>query len=170
MHRLTPAIVRGYLPPDQADAARALLTANHPGDEALPSTWPRWAQVLVHLLALDPDASTEALVGLTFDTAWYLIRRGDARAAYDLARRLYQHNLDRIGPDDAATLNRATTVAIALREMGRYDQAPDWTRTPWPGSTACSSGRRRGGHPSPSTGQHDLDPTVAGQEATSTGQ
>ena len=65
MHRLTHAIVRGYLPPGQADAARAaahaLLTANHPGDPELPSTWPGWAQLLAHLLALDPGATTAAL-------------------------------------------------------------------------------------------------------------
>ena len=127
MHRLTQAIVRGYLPPDQADAVRgaaaALLIANHPGDEEVPSTWPGWAQLLTHLLALDPDASTEALADLTYDAAWYLIRRGDARAAYDLVCRIYQHHLDQLGPDDAWTLAAAGTVAVALRAMGRYDQA-----------------------------------------------
>ena len=79
--------------------------------------------MLAHLLALDPDASTEALAGLTYDAAWYLIRRGDARAAYDLARRLYRHRLDRLGPDDAGTLDAASAMAFALDEMGRYDQA-----------------------------------------------
>jgi hypothetical protein len=68
MHRLTQAIVRGYLPPGQADTARgaaqALLIANHLGDEELPSTWPRWAQMLAHLPVLNPDASTEALPDL----------------------------------------------------------------------------------------------------------
>ena len=70
MHRLTQAIVRGYLPPGQAadtrERAAALLAANHPGDEELPSTWPGWARLLPHLLALDPEASTEALSGLTY--------------------------------------------------------------------------------------------------------
>ena len=92
MHRLTQAILRGYLPPEQAadtrDRAAALLAANHPGEAQLPSTWPGWARLLPHLLALDPDTSTAALSGLTYDGAWYLIRRGDARNGYDLARRL----------------------------------------------------------------------------------
>ena len=78
MHRLTQAIVRGYLPPDQAaetrDAAALLLAANHPGDEELPTTWPGWARLLPHLLALDPEASMAALSDLTFDAVWYLIR------------------------------------------------------------------------------------------------
>jgi hypothetical protein len=127
LHRLTQAIVRGYLPPDQADAARAaaqaLLTANHPGDGELPSTWPGWAQLLAHMLALDPDASTEALTDLNRDAAWYLFRRGDAHAAYDLARRLYQHCLGQLGPDDVRTLSTAGTVATALRAVGRYGEA-----------------------------------------------
>ena len=64
MHRLTQAIVRGYLPPEVAtgirEAAAALLAANHPGGKALPSTWPGWALMLPHLLALGPETSTAA--------------------------------------------------------------------------------------------------------------
>jgi hypothetical protein len=127
MHRLTQAIIRGYLPPDRAADTRgrasALLAANHPGDEALPSTWPGWARLLPHLLALDPQASTAALSNLTYDAIWYLIRRGDARSAYDLAYHLYQHDLGKLGPDDPATMNAAGTVAVVLRDLGRYGQA-----------------------------------------------
>jgi len=127
MHRLTQAIVRGVLPPDEAAAARAaahaVLAANHPGDEKLPSTWPGWAQLLPHLLAADPDAAEPTLRDLTYDAAWYLIRRGDARGGYDLARRLYQHRLDQLGPDDPGTLAAASTVAVILRHMGRYGEA-----------------------------------------------
>jgi hypothetical protein len=127
MHRLTQAIVRGYLPPDQAAATReeaaAVLAAGHPGDEALPSTWPGWARLLPHLLAVDPEAATAAVSDLTYDAIWYLIRRGDARNGYDLARRLYQHHLGELGPDDPGTLSAAATVAVVLRALGRYGQA-----------------------------------------------
>ena len=79
-HRLTQAIIRTRLPAGEAAATRAraaaLLTASHPGDEKLPSTWPGWARLLPHLLVLDPDASSPALSDLTHDAAWYLIRRG----------------------------------------------------------------------------------------------
>ena len=71
MHRLTQAVIRGSLPPGQAaatrDEAAAVLAASHPGDQALPSTWPGWARLLPHLLALNPEASTAALGGLTYD-------------------------------------------------------------------------------------------------------
>ena len=127
MHRLTQTIVRGLLPPDEAAAARvaaeAVLAANHPGDEELPSTWPGWAQLLPHLLAADPDTTAAALSDVTYDAAWYLIRRGDARGGYDLACRLHRQRLDRLGPDDPDTLAAATTVAASLRGMGRYGEA-----------------------------------------------
>jgi hypothetical protein len=127
MHRLTQAIVRGYLPPGQAAAARdeaaAVLAANNPGDGDLPSTWPGWARLLPHLLALDPQASTAALNDLTYDAVWYLIRRGDARSADDLARRLHQYRLSELGPDDPGTLNTADTLAVAVRDLGRDGEA-----------------------------------------------
>ena len=127
MHRLTQAILRGYLPPEEAadtrDRAVALLAANHPGDEVLPSTWPGWARLLPHLLALDPETSTAALSDLTYDAAWYLIRRGDARNGYNLADRLYQHRRDHLGPDDPETLNAAATLTAVLRDLGRYEKA-----------------------------------------------
>ncbi len=69
MDRLTQAILRGYLPPEEAadtrDGAVALLAANHPGAEELPSIWPGWARLLPHLLAPDPESSTAALRTLT---------------------------------------------------------------------------------------------------------
>jgi len=127
MHRLTQAIVRDYLPPDRAAAARAdteaLITASHPGEARAPSTWPGWAQVLPHLLALDPGTGPTALRGVAIDAAWYLFRHGDARASHDLASRLYRQWRDRFGPDDRSTLAAVRAIAVALRGMGRYEQA-----------------------------------------------
>ncbi len=60
---------------------------------------------------------------MTFDAAWYLIRRGDARNGYQLAHRLYQHRREQLGSDDPGTLNAATTLATVLRALGRYDPA-----------------------------------------------
>jgi hypothetical protein len=50
-------------------------------------------------------------------------RRGDPRRGYDLARRLYQHRLDRLGPDDPGTLDAANIVAIIVWETVRYGEA-----------------------------------------------
>ena len=127
MHRLTQAIIRGHLAPDVTfttkTLAAAVLVASHPGDVNLPVTWPAWARLLPHLLAVNPDASEPALSNLTFDAVWYLIRRGDARSGCDLASRLHQQRLDQVGPDDPATLNAATTLAVAFWAMGEYRKA-----------------------------------------------
>jgi hypothetical protein len=127
MHRLTQAIIRGHLAPAASAAARAdaaaLLTAGHPGDAEYPSTWPGWARLMPHLLALDPAASAPALSSLTVDAAWYLIRRGHVRGALDLAARLHQNLTARAGPDEPVTLDAAATLAAALRHSGNYGQA-----------------------------------------------
>ena len=127
MNQITQAILRGYLPPDQAamtqNLAVALLTANHPGDEKLPWTWPGWARLLPHLVALDPEIGTAALRPLTYDATWYLIQRGDARSGYDLASRLYQQCLDQFGVYHLGTLAAASTLAVLFQALGQYDKA-----------------------------------------------
>ena len=63
MHRLTQAILRDRLTPAQAAATRecaeAILAAGDPGDPANPATWPRWAQLMPHLLAADLAAAEQ---------------------------------------------------------------------------------------------------------------
>jgi len=58
MHRLTQAILRGYLSPDQASATRKsaeiVLAANRPGNPESADSWTGWARLLPHLMALDP--------------------------------------------------------------------------------------------------------------------
>ena len=128
MHRLIQAIVRSQLPPEQAASYRAsaeiVLIASEPGSPDIPSSWPGWARLLPHLLALDPviTANTK-LRDLASDAAWYLIRRGDARDGHDLAKRLYHEWSEQLGPDDRQTLQAAHILAVALRSAGRYDDA-----------------------------------------------
>jgi hypothetical protein len=128
MHRLTQAILRGHLSPRHAAAtcarAEAILAANRPGDPDTPMAWPEWTQLLPHLLALDPAASSStALRSLACDAAWYLVRRGDAPGGLDLASRLHRQWLDYLGADDHHTLWAADTLASALRATGRYAEA-----------------------------------------------
>ena len=123
MHRLTQAIVRSYLGLERAAAIRgaveALVTASYPGDTAVPSTWPGWARMLPHLLAADPAAaSTMGLREVACNAAFYLVRRGDARAGHDLAEDLYRQWRDQFGPDDGDTLHAAAALAYALRKRG----------------------------------------------------
>jgi tetratricopeptide (TPR) repeat protein len=126
MHRLTQAIVRGHLGPEQATiraAAEAVLATSRPGSPSEPGTWPGWARLLPHLLALGAAASTAGLRKVAGEAASYLIRRGDARTGHDYATTLYQQWRNQLGPDDDGTLRVAAALAYALRELGRYPEA-----------------------------------------------
>jgi transcriptional regulator with XRE-family HTH domain len=128
MHRCTQAIVRAHLPEAKSRAiqiqAAALLAANSPSDPQAPRRWPQWAQLLPHLIALDPAATNDQdLRELACEAAWYLVRRGDARSGHQLARSLYEQWRDRLGPDDCHTLKAAAALGVAAREIGRYGEA-----------------------------------------------
>ena len=130
MHRLTQAILRDRLPPAQAAATRgyaeAMLAASNPGDPPNPVTWPRWARLTPHVLAADlAGTDSPALRELARYTCWYLIERGDARTAHDLAAGLRQHWRDRLGEDHEHTLTAAHYLAWTLLEMGRYAESRD---------------------------------------------
>ena len=128
MHRLTQAIIRSSLPPEQAAAARALaetiLAASCPRDADAPGTWAAWARLLPHLLALDPAASSNPdLRQLAYNAAWYLVARGDFRGGHNLASRLYRQWGQRLGPDHPNTLMAGNALAFALGQMGRSGDA-----------------------------------------------
>jgi hypothetical protein len=130
MHRLTQAILRERLTPAQATATRkdaeAMLAASNPGDPPNPVTWPQWAWLTPHVLAADlAAADSPALRELARHTCWYLIERGDARTAYDLANGLHQQWRDRLGEDHEHTLTAAHYLAWALLEMGPYAESRD---------------------------------------------
>jgi hypothetical protein len=78
MHRLTQAILRDRLTPEQAAATRArteaILAASNPSDPTNPGTWPRWARLMPHLLAADLAATdSPALRQLACDACAYLL-------------------------------------------------------------------------------------------------
>jgi tetratricopeptide (TPR) repeat protein len=128
MHRLTQAILRDRLASGQAAVTRActeaLLAAADPGDSANPVTWPRWAQLVPHLLAADLAATeNRGLRWMACNACWYLLARGDTRTAYDLATDLRQGWRDRFGDDHENTWAVAHYVAWALQDMGRYAEA-----------------------------------------------
>jgi hypothetical protein len=130
MHRLTQAILRDRLTPAQAATARerseAILAASNPGQPGNPVTWPRWAQLMPHLLAADLAATdNQDLRWMACHACSYLLRRGDTRAAHDLASDLSQHWRQRLGGDDETTLAATNYLAWTLREMGRYTEARD---------------------------------------------
>ena len=134
MHRLTQAILRDRLTPEQAAAMRectgAILAASDPGDPLNPVTWSRWARLMPHLLAADlAGADSAALRSRACDGCWYLIARGDIRPGYDLAADLHRQWRDRIGEDHSDVRAITNYLNWALREMGRYVEARDLAQT-----------------------------------------
>jgi tetratricopeptide (TPR) repeat protein len=130
MHRLTQAILRDRLTPAQATATRkrtgAILAASNPGDAGNPATWPRWAELMPHLLAADLGATDSAgLRRMARDACWYLVARGDTRTGHSLASELRRHWRDQLGDDHEATIGITHYVAWALRNMAHYAEARD---------------------------------------------
>jgi len=130
LHRLTQAVLRDRLAPEQATVARqcteAILAANDPGNPGNPATWPRWAQLMPHLLAANLAATgNPALRWMACNACVYLLFRGDTRTAHNLARRLHQQWRQLLGGDDHDVLAIAHYLAWTYREMGRYSEARD---------------------------------------------
>ena len=128
MHRLTQAILRDRLTPAQAAVTRehveAILATSNPRNPYNPATWPRWAQLMPHLLAADLAATSNPdLRWMACNACWYLLARGDTRTVHDLANDLREHWHERFGDDDEHTLTVTYYVAWALREMGSYADA-----------------------------------------------
>ena len=128
MHRLTQAILRDRLTPEQAAVTRkyseAILAAADPSDPPNPVTWPRWAQLMPHLLAADLAATDSPdMRQMACDACGYLLMRGDTRAAHDLAANLREYWRDRLGDDHGNVWVTVAYLAEALRNMGRYAEA-----------------------------------------------
>jgi tetratricopeptide (TPR) repeat protein len=128
MHRLTQAILRDQLSPEQAAVVRArtgaVLAASHPGASEDPSAWPAWARLMPHLLAADlAGTASSDLRQLACDASAYLVFRGDTRTAYDLTTRIYQPWRHRLGDDDPHVWSIGDSLAWALRLMWRFAEA-----------------------------------------------
>jgi tetratricopeptide (TPR) repeat protein len=130
MHRLTQAILRDSLKPEQAAATRArteaILAASNPGDPTNPGIWPRWAQLMPHVLFADLAATdSPALRLLACDACAYLLARRDHRTCHDLTSDLCRQWRDRLGDDHQHVRAIALYLAWALWGMGRYAEARD---------------------------------------------
>jgi len=130
MHRLTQAIIRDRLSLQESAAARDLaanvLTANHPDTEGMSINWSAWERLLPHLVTFDHlNSENENLRQLGLDGILYLIVRGDASAAANVARHAYDQCRAKLGDDARDTLRFEYTLAYALQESGDLEAARD---------------------------------------------
>jgi TIR domain-containing protein/tetratricopeptide repeat protein/NB-ARC domain-containing protein len=126
LHRLTQAVLRDTdtTADDHRGTVEGLLVAAQPDNGTSPVWWPRWAQLLPHILACDPGrADNSGLRWSAVDGVWYLLARGDARTALPLARHLHTAWAERYGANDRTTLAAANTYAEGHRHLGHYAEA-----------------------------------------------
>jgi tetratricopeptide (TPR) repeat protein len=128
LHRLAQAVLRDLCSPEQRradrDRAEQLVAAAEPDDDGTdPASWPAWATLLPHVLALDPATAGPDLRSTACEALWYLLMRGDYRAALAHAQR-WHHSWRAVhGPADHHTLWAASQLATAFISVGRYGRA-----------------------------------------------
>jgi hypothetical protein len=102
LHRFTQAVLRDQRgrASDDRDRVRVeeILAAAAPDDiEGNPASWPVWAGLLPHLLALDPGHAGPQVRSTARRALRYLMDRGQLSLVRDLAQAWYNAWLDRFG-------------------------------------------------------------------------
>jgi hypothetical protein len=128
MHRLTQAVIRDDLGESGRSACRtdaeAMLVLGHPGNLRDPANWPRWSQLMPHVLAMEPTTTaSDDTRHLACEAVWFLHARGDARPALTLAEQLYGEWTRRYSRDDDYVLLAATNIGVIHRVLGAYVKA-----------------------------------------------
>jgi Tetratricopeptide repeat/NB-ARC domain len=124
LHRLTQAILRDFVDFDTRSRVEALVIAAAPDSGSDLEQWPSWARLVPHILALDPAESTNGeLRAVACNMVWYLLNRGDTRAALDLAQRYRECWLTRYGDADPSMLWATNHLAQAYRDFGELAKA-----------------------------------------------
>jgi len=130
LHRLTQAVLRDRQTADEQTAIREcatrLLVDVAPDDDGVdPASWPAWAALLPHLLALDPATAPTEIRHTACDAIWYLLMRGEYGTALPLAEGWYAAWMRISGPDDNRVLWAANHLAELKRFLGRNQEAHD---------------------------------------------
>ena len=134
LHRVPASLRRAHTIDDGwATVVVRLLCAALPEDVwNNPTAWPRWQQLLPHVLvAVDPERIPDVDDGVSWlldHVANYRHSRGEPRAALPLSRRAYAADRTRLGDDHPATLTSANSLAGVLRALGEHQQALDLHR------------------------------------------
>ncbi|MFI7598838.1 FxSxx-COOH system tetratricopeptide repeat protein [Actinoplanes sp. NPDC049681] len=128
LHRLTQAVLRDQRSPDQRlddrRCAEQVLAAAEPADDGTdPNSWPAWAALLPHLLAVGPATAGEQLRTTACNALWYLLMRGEYRTALPLAQAWRDHWHTVFGPDDNHVMWAASQLASAHRGLGHHQES-----------------------------------------------
>lgn len=128
LHRLTQAVLRERRIAEDRDrdrqrVERLLANARPAGDSNDPKSWPAWAVLLPHVLALEPAEAGPELRETALNGLWYLLMRGDYGTALPRATHVHQRWAARLGEDHRDTLMVAAAAAMAHQYAGQYAKA-----------------------------------------------
>ncbi|MCZ4100690.1 FxSxx-COOH system tetratricopeptide repeat protein, partial [Streptomyces sp. H39-C1] len=128
VHPLVQSVLRDQMVAEEQElfrgqVDRVLATAN-PREPENSVTWPAWAQLLPHLISTGPGASSNPGVrDAACEAVWYLLSRGDAKAAREFSISLVRQWRSWLGPDDEHTTWATHNLARAWRDLGEYEEA-----------------------------------------------
>ncbi|WP_327594038.1 FxSxx-COOH system tetratricopeptide repeat protein [Streptomyces chartreusis] len=128
LHRLTQAVIKDQLTTEERVAAAKnasfLLAAAYPGGAQEPASWPRWPDLLPHLLAIDP---TNLVTGdarfAACEACLYLVERGSAPAVLPRLDALHKAWNTLLGADHVHTWWAVNYVASATALSGDRERA-----------------------------------------------
>ncbi|RSD13158.1 FxSxx-COOH system tetratricopeptide repeat protein [Amycolatopsis eburnea] len=139
LHRVPAALLRARTRDDviaegdpdstwPVTAVRLLCAALPDNPWSNPPSWPRWWELLPHLLLVcDPERAwqpvTAEVAWLLDRTATFLQTRGDPRAALPLFERAYALRRNLLGDDHPDTLNSANNLAVDHQDLGGFQRA-----------------------------------------------
>ncbi|GIF02296.1 FxSxx-COOH system tetratricopeptide repeat protein [Paractinoplanes rishiriensis] len=128
LHRFTQAVLRDqcHRAPGNQDqhCVEQIAAAAVPADDVgNPASWPSWAALLPHLLALDPANAGPELRSAGLQAVLHLGRRGQFQVVSDILQIWHEAWLNRLGPEHRDVLAAAHHLTAHLRELGEYQRA-----------------------------------------------
>jgi tetratricopeptide (TPR) repeat protein len=136
VHRLVQALLRDELSDEQQARYRrdvhAIMLAAAPTDPGDTKQWPRYEELLPHLTSEATAAARSTdkeLHRFVLDMMRYLYLSGDHTSCLTLTKEFIdQWTLDS-GPDDPSVLGARRHYCDALRQLGRYTEAFEYTES-----------------------------------------
>jgi tetratricopeptide (TPR) repeat protein len=128
LHRLVQTVLKNRLDSNEQDTMRhavhELLVHGDPGDPENRDNWPRYAELLPHTtMSRAMECGDRWVRRLMLHLVRYLHASGDYGGAHDLSEQCVAVWREALGGTDLDTLEMSRRYAVALRRIGKIDEA-----------------------------------------------
>lgn len=128
LHRLVQTVLKNRLDSDETEimrhAVHVLLVKGDPGDPEGSTNWPQYAALLPHAtMSKAVNCHDEWVRELMINLVRYLLASGDYGGALDFAEHCISVWQENLGETNLHTLEMNRRYGIALRRLGKIDQA-----------------------------------------------